>query len=83
MTVKTWLAFNQSLAAEMESGLASRLTQPDQKLMKSKEIEKKKVVEKLRVTLRTQTRTEEWKKFKMNKLVLDETISLFHVERLL
>lgn len=26
----------------MESGLASRLTQPDQKLMKSKETEKKK-----------------------------------------
>lgn len=28
--------------AEMDSALVSRLTQPDQKLMKSKEIEKKK-----------------------------------------
>lgn len=44
----------------MDSALVSRLTQPDQKLMKSKEIEKKK--KKLRVTLATGTGMEEVEK---------------------
>lgn len=48
--------------AEMDSALVSRLTQPDQKLMKSKEIEEKKKKKELRVTLATGTGMEEVEK---------------------
>lgn len=48
--------------AEMDSALVSRLTQPDQKLMKSKEIEEKGGKEELRVTLATGTGMEEVEK---------------------
>lgn len=57
----------------MDSALVSRLTQPDQKLMKSKEIEKKK----LRVTLATGTGMEEVEKprrwLSMKKVFLQTT----------
>lgn len=57
----------------MDSALVSRLTQPDQKLMKSKEIEGKK---KLRVTLATGNGMEEVEKPRrllMKKVLLQPT----------